>query len=141
MDVLDQLLADLRQESCVFCRLEASEPWRIQKRPSAVAPFYVVLFGKARIETATETHELGAGDFLVLPGGEPHAIGGVGSEGEPAVTLLSLLESAGVAPWRPGVRYRKTAYLRHGGGGEASVLLIGIFSFGDPRKNPLFCQP
>ena len=40
MDVLDQLLADLRQESCVFYRLDATEPWRIWKCSSALAPFY-----------------------------------------------------------------------------------------------------
>src|SRR5271156_6394051 len=47
-EVLDQLLADLRQESCVFCRLEATEPFRIQKSASPVAPFYAVLSGNAR---------------------------------------------------------------------------------------------
>jgi AraC-like DNA-binding protein len=35
------------------------------------------------------------------------------------------------------MRYRKTVHLQHGGGGPLSVLLIGIFSFGDPRRNPL----
>jgi Cupin len=71
MDVLDQLLADLRPESCVFCRLDANEPWRIQKSSITVAPFYAALSGKARIETANNAYDLREGEFLVLPGGEP----------------------------------------------------------------------
>ena len=35
------------------------------------------------------------------------------------------------------MRYRRTVHLRHGGGGAQSVLLVGIFYFGDRRKNPL----
>jgi AraC-like DNA-binding protein len=137
MDILDQLLADLRQESCVFCRLEATEPFRIQKGASPVAPFYAVLSGNARIETANSTYDLSAGDFLVLPGGEPHQLTGASSQIASPVSLLSLLTEAGAEPWRPGIRYRRTVHLRHGGGGPQSVMLIGVFSFGDPRKNPL----
>jgi AraC-like DNA-binding protein len=135
MDVLDQLLADLRQESCVFCRLDATEPFRIQKGASPVAPFYAVLSGKARIETANNIYDLCAGDFLVLPGGEPHEL--TGADSAPPVPLRSLLAKAGVEPWKPGIRYRKTVHLQHGGGGPQSVMLIGIFSFGDRHKNPL----
>jgi hypothetical protein len=137
MDVLDQLLADIRHESCVFCRLDATEPFRISKGPSTVAPFYAVLSGNARIETANDAYDLAEGDFLVLPGGQPHELTGVDSATAPTVPLLSLLAPAGAEPWRPGVRYRKTVHLQHGGGGSPSVLLIGIFSFGNPRRNPL----
>jgi AraC-like DNA-binding protein len=137
MDVLDQLLADLRQESCVSCRLDVTEPWRIQKGSCAVAPFYAVLSGNARIATANNVHELCEGDFLVLPGGEPHDLTGAASATAPPVSLVSLLAEVGVEPWRPGMRYRKTVRLQHGGGGPRSVILAGIFSFGDPRKNPI----
>lgn len=137
MDILDQLLADLRHESCVFGRLETTEPWRIQKCTSSVAPFYAVLSGNARIETANATHDLCAGDFLVLPSGEPHQVCGANSAGAPPVPLLTLLAAAGAEPWKPGIRYRRTVHLQHGGGGAQSVLLSGIFYFGDPRKNPL----
>ncbi len=137
MDIFDQLLADLRQESCVFCRLEVTEPWHIQKSACSVAPFYAVLSGKARIEAANNAYDLCAGDFLVLPGGEPHQVKGADPASARPVPLLSLLAEAGAEPWKPGVRYRRTVHLRHGGGGAQSVLLIGIFYFGDRRKNPL----
>jgi len=136
-EVLDQLLADLRQESCVFCRLEATEPFRIQKSASPVAPFYAVLSGNARIETANTAYDLCEGDFLVLPGGEPHELAGRDSTNAPAVPLLSLLAEAGAEPWKPGMRYRKIVRFEHGGGGPKSKLLIGVFYFGDRRKNPL----
>jgi len=64
MDVLDQLLADLRQESCVFCRLDATEPWRIQKL-SAVA--FCSAFRQGRIETANNAHDLCEETSWVLP--------------------------------------------------------------------------
>jgi AraC-like DNA-binding protein len=137
MDVIDQLLADLRQESCVFCHLEAGEPWRIQKHACKVAPFYAVLSGKARVETASGGHDLNEGDFLVLPSGVPHELCGSESARAPAVSLMSLLAQAGAEPLKPGVRFRKTVRFRHGGSGAQSVLVIGIFSFGDPRRNPL----
>lgn len=137
MDVLDQLLFDLRQESCLFCRLEATEPFRIQKSASTVAPFYAVLAGKARIETANNAHDLNEGDFLVLPSGEPHELTGADCASAPPVALVSLLAEAGVEPWEPGMRYRSIVRLQHGGGGSQSVILVGIFSFGDPRRNPL----
>ncbi|WP_193199834.1 AraC family transcriptional regulator [Nostoc sp. MG11] len=137
MDVIDQLLADLRQESCVFCQLEATEPWRIQKSASSVAPFYVVLSGKAQIGTANNLYDLYEGDFLVLPSGEPHDLTGFDSARAPAVPLLRLLDQAGIEPYRRGMRYRRTVHLQHGGGGSQSVILVGIFSFGDPYRNPL----
>jgi AraC-like DNA-binding protein len=136
MDTIDRLLADLRQESCVFCRLEATEPWRIHKGTSYVAPFYTMLSGRARIETANTIYDLYEGDFLVLPNGEPHDLTGFVSSA-PSVPLLTLLDRAGIEPYRRGMRYRKTIYLQHGGGGSQSAILVGIFSFGDPRQNPL----
>lgn len=137
MDVLDHLLSDLRQESCVICILNATEPWRIQKHLSGVVPFYAVLSGKARIETANGVEDLRTGDFLVLPGGAAHQLSGAQAAAEPPMPLMQLCREAGVEPWQPGVRYRKTTHLRHGGGGAQSVILIGIFSFGDPTQNPL----
>jgi len=139
MDVIDQLLADLRHEACVFYRLEASEPWRIQKAMSPVAPFYAVLSGSARVVVGEAVHELHEGDFIVLPGGSANELTGIHSAEASPVPLISLLEGTGVAPWRPGIRYRRTAHLRYGGRGEQSVVLGGIFSFRDLRKNPLLC--
>ncbi len=137
LDVLDQLLADLKHESCVFFRVEASEPWRIQKHVSNVAPFYAVLSGKARIETTDRAYELNAGDFLVLPGGEEHELAGAESAGTPAVPLMTLIQQMRIEPWKPGVRYRKTVHFEYGGGGAKSEILAGIYYFGDSRKNPL----
>jgi hypothetical protein len=110
MDVLDQLLADLRPESCVFCRLDATEPWRIQKSSITVAPLYAALSGKARIETANNAYDLREGEFLVLPGGEPHELTGADFASAPPVPLLSLLAEAGAEPWKPGMRYRRTVH-------------------------------
>jgi len=79
----------------------------------------------------------------VLPGGEAHELTSSASASASPAPLLSLLVEAGAEPWRPGVRYRRTVHLQHGGGGSdgisgsGSVILIGIFSFGDPRRNPL----
>ncbi|MBD2067189.1 cupin domain-containing protein [Leptolyngbya sp. FACHB-671] len=136
MNVIDQILADLRQESCVFCRLAATDPWRIQKSASSVAPFYAVLSGKARIETADSVYDLYEGDFLVLPSGESHEMTSFDSANAPSVSLVALLNETGVEPYRRGMRYREVVQLQHGGGGSQSVILVGIFSFGDPPPKP-----
>lgn len=142
LDVIDQLLADLRHESCVFFRAELTEPYRILKQPKpnaagAIAPFYAVLSGRARVEMSGENYDLCAGDFLVLPHGGTHEFCGANSEGAPAVDLYELCEQSGVPMWKPGVRYRKTVRFAYGGGGAKSVVLAGIFYFGDRRKSPL----
>ena len=137
MHVLEQLLAELKQESCVFARLDAAEPFRIEKGSCDVAPFYIVLSGRVRIVTAANSYILGASDFLVVPNGVPHAITGMGSRETGSVKLMSLFADAGVPPWAPSTRFRTIANLQHGGLGSHSILLVGIFAFGDPRKNPL----
>jgi AraC-like DNA-binding protein len=140
LDVIDQLLADLRHESCVFFRAQVTEPWRFRKEAKhggAVAPFYAVLSGNVRITTAAETYDLCGGDFLMLPHGGAHELCGANSGDAAPVSFMALLEQSGAPVWKPGVRYRKTVRLRHGGGGAESVILAGIFYFGDPRKSPL----
>lgn len=136
MDSIDQLVGDIRQESCVFCRLEAAEPWRIEKSASPVAPFYAVLSGGLRVAASGAAEELAAGDFLVLPRGDAHQIMGLASSGAPAVSLLSLFAQNGIEPWKPGMRYRAVR-IAYGGSGPRSDLLVGLFDFGDPRRHPL----
>ena len=133
---LDQLVGDIRQESCVFCRLQAKEPWRIQKSDSPVAPFYAVLLGELRVVTEEGTYDLQQGDFLVLPRGQAHEIMGLNSGGSPSIPLLSLFAQKGIEPWKPGMRYR-TVRIEYGGEGATSVFLVGLFYFGDPRTHPL----
>jgi mannose-6-phosphate isomerase-like protein (cupin superfamily) len=38
----------------------------------------IVLEGRARLDDGTETREVGAGDIVVIPAGEPHAFVNVG---------------------------------------------------------------
>lgn len=53
---------------------------------------------------------------------------------------MSLFAEAGVPPLTASTRFRTIANLHHGGSGPHSILLVGIFAFGDPRKNPLLAS-
>jgi len=108
MDVLDQLLADLRQESCVFCRLDATEPWRIQKLKCCRTVLRSA-FRQGRIETANNAHDLCEEtswccqeNLMSLP--------------VPAPRYLSLLAER--ASSHGGRWLSKNSPLQHGGGGS-----------------------
>jgi quercetin dioxygenase-like cupin family protein len=73
VDLLSEVLKDLRLASTVFCTLELHGRWAFLKAPLEAAPFHIVLEGRCTLERGdTEPVELGAGDLVILPHGDEH---------------------------------------------------------------------
>jgi AraC-like DNA-binding protein len=125
MDVLSELLADLRVESTVYCRYEMSEPWALAYPPGEMAGFHLVVEGTMLVGMeGRDPLRLEAGDLVVFPHPTGHLLRGR----EPA------------APARVNEvlsRSRDGLSLRHGGAGERAVYLCGGIRFSAGGDHPL----
>lgn len=136
MDLLGDILEGLRLESTVFCHARFSAPWGFAKAALAGAPFHAVMSGRACVEMdGAAPVLLGPGDFVVLPHGDAHRL--LCSPGAPTSSFTALLEQRGAELWRPGQRFAVPVIMEHGGGGEVTTLVSGVFAFADRRQNPL----
>ena len=136
MDLLGNVLEGLRLESTVFCHALFSAPWGFSKAALAGAPFHAVMAGQAYVELPdTALLELGHGDYLVLPHGDAHRL--LCAPDASATSFTNLLIERGAELWCPGQRCAGPVILEHGGGGEPTTLVSGVFAFGDRRRNPL----
>src|ERR1051326_4516146 len=74
-DRVDELLAELRVDSSVYCLSELRAPWGFRVEGRHVAKFHLVLDGGGwlRLDGADPV-ELGEGDLVILPRGEAHAV-------------------------------------------------------------------
>ena len=127
MDVLSEVLAELRLESTLYARFEVSAPWAVAYPAGETAAFHVVTEGRCllEIEGEREAVVLERGDFVVLPHGTAHTLRSAGRH--PAVPVESL--AAGAAGTMTAVA--------HGGGGEAARYLCGAFHFAQAHANPV----
>ena len=141
MDLLGSVLADLQQESVVFCHAELTAPWGFAKARLAGAPFHAVTAGEAwvKLPHEPEPRRLGAGDLIVLPHGDAHSL--LGEPDAEVVSFTELLAARGAKLWQPKSQpHRQTAApvrLTYGGGGKLTTLVSGVFAFTDRRRNPL----
>jgi AraC-like DNA-binding protein/mannose-6-phosphate isomerase-like protein (cupin superfamily) len=74
-DSIDELIADLKVDSIVYCLSELRAPWGFRVEGRHVAKFHLVLDGRCwlRIDGA-DPIELGDGDLVILPRGEEHSV-------------------------------------------------------------------
>ena len=137
MDLLGSVLADLQQESVVFCHADLTAPWGFAKARLEGAPFHAITAGQAWMELPDEPHprRLGAGDLIVLPHGDAHTL--LSEPQEEAVSFTELLAARGAKLWQPGRRTAGPIHLTYGGGGTLTTLVSGVFAFADRRRNPL----
>lgn len=138
VDILSEVLRDLRLESAVFCVLELREPWAILKDPLEAAPFHVVIEGRCVLERdGCEPVELVAGDLVILPHGEGHVLAsGPGIERTPFAQILK--ENGRNSAWTPRTPVGRPFEIRLGrAGGTVARLVTGVFAFRDPRRSPI----
>lgn len=137
MDLLSDVLRDLRLASAVLSVAELSAPWGIEKSVIAGAPFYIILEGRCLLEADDHASiELAQGDLVIWPHGHRHAL--VSSRGAKRTSSQRVLEANGVKKiWRPGLRVAQLQQIRFGGRGALTRIVMGVFSFQDRRRNPL----
>ena len=137
-DSFDAALERLRLEGAIFLRAEYREPWAYESltgpataailRPGTdrVVLFHVVSGGTCwvRVE-GQEKHWASAGDVIVLPYGDQHSMGGVGSS--EVVPLTSFLQPP---PWT------RMPLLRHGEDGALTDVVCGYLHSEDVLFDP-----
>jgi Cupin len=137
MDVLSEVLRDVRLEGALFFNGEFSAPWCLSTRPAAIAPYLSPQDGQLIIyHFVTEGHayvqlrdgpreELSAGDVVVFPHGDHHYLGNGSAEPVDSIKTFGRNLSEGL----------KLA--RFGGGGEVTRFVCG-FMVCDPRLGHVF---
>jgi AraC-like DNA-binding protein len=137
--VLQQALGGLRLDGAIFLRAEYREPWAYESltgpvtasflRPGSerVILFHLVAAGRCWVSVADgPRHWADAGDVIVLPYGDQHAMGGVD-----AAAPVSISTFMAPPPWP------RMPVLRHGpADGARTDVVCGYLHSEDPLFNP-----
>ncbi|MGH8238089.1 MAG: cupin domain-containing protein [Steroidobacteraceae bacterium] len=137
MDLLSDILRDLRLESAVFSIAELRAPWGFNKGATRGAPFCVIVEGRCWLQLeGCNPIELVAGDLVVVPHGAPYALmSGVTARRVPFGRILA---ANGIdAAWSPRKSMNGLQRIRFGGRGDCTRILTGMFVFPDPRRSPV----
>jgi AraC-like DNA-binding protein len=123
VDVLSQVLADLRVESSIYCRIGVGAGCGVEYPQGPVAGFHVVTAGRCWLAIGGERIALEAGDFVLLPRGEAHRV-----QAGPSARVEPVAAVAGRA--REGVA-------RVGATEPVAEYVCGGLRFGAPAEHPL----
>jgi AraC-like DNA-binding protein len=128
----------MRLEGAIFLRAEYCDPWAYKSltgpetaqilRPGSarVVLFHVVAAGTCWVQVGSgDRHWANAGDVIVLPYGDQHAMGGAGAA-DP-VALQTIMEPP---PWRT------MPVIRHGGVGTRTDVVCGFLHSEDVLFDP-----
>lgn len=140
MDLLSDVLRDLRLQSAVLSLADLRSPWGLDKSAGEVAPFYVVIEGRCVLAMeGGSVIELSPSDLVVLPHGARHALL---SDREAAATPFKhVLEANGISGrWSPEDRIRELDRITFGGDGALTRIVIGLFAFHDRSRSPLLAS-
>jgi AraC-like DNA-binding protein len=120
-DGLSSLLRDVTVRSVVYCLSDFAAPWGFTVERSPVAKFHVLLDGAAALTVGDAAPvPLAAGDLVVLPHGDGHAI--ADQPGSPVRRLDAILAEHPVD---------EAGRMSYGGDGSQTRLLCGGFEL-DP---------
>jgi AraC-like DNA-binding protein len=125
-DALSDVLATVRFRSALLCRSEMTAPWGFAVTGRDFATFHLVLEGGGFVDVAGRRVRIDAGDLVILPRGNDHA---VRDAPDSRVTRLEELISHGRSDAR--------GTLHTGGGGPRTVIVCGAFHFEEPTTHPL----
>jgi AraC-like DNA-binding protein len=122
-DPLGEALHFLRMNGAYYCRSELSAPWGMTLPPMpGYMWFHVVVLGRAWLEAdGADLRLLQRDDFALVPHGDGHT-----KRSEPGVPAPGILE---LELERVSGRYE---ILRHGGGGDPTILICGAVRFDHP---------
>jgi AraC-like DNA-binding protein len=125
-DPLGVVVGAVRFSSTIFCRSVLTAPWGFSVAGRELASFHFVERGASVLEVAGAHHQIAAGDLVILPHGDRHAMRD--ARGSAVCALDDLVA-------RHPVDDRLT--LTAGGGGAETSLICGGFVFED-RANIAF---
>jgi len=127
IDVLTHVLDTVRLKSSLYCRSELGSPWGLHFARHSCAVFHVLYQGCGSLQICGDADpiELGAGDVVLLPGGDEHSI----------VEMVDapVLHSIRLDQWG------ECALMRWSDDPTA-ILLCGTFDFEHPEMLPLLKQ-
>ncbi len=131
MDVLADVLRQLRLQGSVQGRFELGEPWAFQVGQLDSASFHILLQGSGYLRLDGEVTRLAAGDLALCPDGSPHVLGD-----SPDTCPISLNELRGMATPnnRDGVECER---IDVGGDERKSTVICGRLRFDSPESHPL----
>lgn len=138
MDLLSNVLRDLRLHSAVLSMNEFRAPWGYSKpRLDGAAPFHIVIEGQCLFSAPDGTFcELERGDMVIVCRGESHGL--QADHDSTCVPFFQLLQKIGISSaWHTGSRMGPLHRYQFGGTGVSTKILSGIFTFDETRKNPL----
>jgi len=126
-DGLSQLLLRLTVSSTVYCLSHMSSPWGFKVAARSRPAFHLLTAGSAwlEVEGQPDPIRLSAGDLVILPRGEAHAVR------DSPDTEVQWLDT--ILTDTPPVN----GSLNHGGGGDRSELLCGGFAVDQLTGRPV----
>jgi AraC-like DNA-binding protein len=126
MDVLTEVLHDLRLSGSFYCRSELRDPWGLEIPARDCASFHVVVDGSAWIRSTGEQLRLDAGDLVLLPRGSGHSLS---SPPHARTVRIDTLKHESIG---------KTAMtLRYGGKGKRATVICGGATFEGAAFHPI----
>ena len=129
VDPLGEAFHLLRMRGGFYCRSELSAPWGLEMPAfDDSSSFHVLVSGEAWLDVpGSPPMRLVPGDFAVVPHGSGHLI-----RSDPAAARTGRVDT--LPQQMIGDHY---SVLRHGGGGEPTVLVCGIVEFDHPTAKRL----
>jgi AraC-like DNA-binding protein len=129
LDPVAEVLHDFRLSDSYYCRSELRAPWGVEVTGQCGAGFQFVAEGSCFLRRPSgELLRLVAGDLVLLPRGSGGGYILSDSPDGAAVPKAALSKE---------VIGQNAALLRHGGGGELTILVGGGVRFEDPGLHPL----
>ncbi len=131
VDVLADVLRQIRLQGSVQGRFELRAPWGFHVGQIESASFYILLQGNGYLRLDEDVTALSAGDLALCPRGFSHVLGD-----SPNARSISLDELRGMA--RPDSRSGFGCYrIDFGGDGPPSTIICGRLAFDSPKSHPL----
>jgi AraC-like DNA-binding protein len=122
-DRLAEVIGGLRVEGSAYCRTELTAPWGLDFGHCPGVSFHFVAEGSCWFVGNGPARQLHQGDLVVLPGSDPHQL--LSHPDASGSAVLRLPDSTGGQP---------VTHLRHGGGGDPTLLLCGGTRFSEPHS-------
>lgn len=122
---IDEALRGVRISDTRYCRSELSAPWGLEMEPCPIVTFHFVARGRCLLTGAGADRWLEPGQFVMFPHGQGHRL--LSAPGQPTQPLTPLPKRR-LGP--------QSTVLRHGDGGDSTLLLCGGSMF-VPADHPL----